>query len=57
MARPRNEQPTPAELEILKVLWDREGQATVRDLLEVVNREAGSSPGLHIGHESDECHG
>ena len=24
MARPRHEQPTPAELEILKILWDRD---------------------------------
>ena len=37
MVRPRAEQPTPAELEILKVLWDRDGPATVRDVLEVVN--------------------
>jgi BlaI family transcriptional regulator, penicillinase repressor len=40
MARPRNEQPTPAELEVLKILWDRDGPATVREVLEVVNREA-----------------
>ncbi len=40
MARPRNEQPTPAELQILKILWDRQDPATVRDLLEIVNREA-----------------
>jgi BlaI family transcriptional regulator, penicillinase repressor len=38
MARPRHEQPTPAELEVLKVLWDREGPSSVRDVLEVVNR-------------------
>ncbi|APW62260.1 BlaI/MecI/CopY family transcriptional regulator [Paludisphaera borealis] len=38
MVRPRAEQPTPAELEILKVLWERDGPATVRDVLEVVNR-------------------
>ncbi len=37
MVRPRAEQPTPAELEILKALWEREGPATVRDVLEVVN--------------------
>ena len=40
MARPRHEQPTPAELELLKVLWDRDGAATVRDVFEIVNREA-----------------
>ncbi|MFO0890028.1 MAG: BlaI/MecI/CopY family transcriptional regulator [Isosphaeraceae bacterium] len=38
MARPRAEQPTPAELDILKVLWERDGPATVRDVLDVVNR-------------------
>jgi predicted transcriptional regulator len=39
MVRPRAEQPTPAELEILKVLWEWGGPATVREVLEVVNRE------------------
>ena len=34
MARPRHEQPTPAELEILKILWERGGPASVRDVLE-----------------------
>jgi BlaI family penicillinase repressor len=40
MARPRHEQPTPAELEVLKVLWEREGPSSVRDVLDVVNRHA-----------------
>ena len=40
MARPRHEQPTPAELQVLKILWDRDGPGTVRDVLEVVNRES-----------------
>ena len=40
MARPRHEQPTPAELEVLKILWDRDGPSSVRDVLEVVNRHA-----------------
>jgi BlaI family penicillinase repressor len=40
MARPRHEQPTPAELEVLKILWDRDGPSSVRDVLEVVNRLA-----------------
>ena len=40
MARPRHEQPTPAELEILKILWDRGEPASVRDVLEVVNQDA-----------------
>ncbi|AGA26650.1 BlaI/MecI/CopY family transcriptional regulator [Singulisphaera acidiphila] len=42
MARPRAEQPTPAELEILKILWGRNGPSTVRDILEVVNLQADS---------------
>jgi predicted transcriptional regulator len=40
MARPRHEQPTPAELEVLKILWDRDGPASVREVLEVVNARA-----------------
>lgn len=40
MARPRAEQPTPAELELLKILWARDSPATVREILEAVNREA-----------------
>lgn len=36
MARPKQEQPTPAELEILKVLWEQ-GPLTVRDVMEVLN--------------------
>jgi predicted transcriptional regulator len=39
MARPRHEQPTPAELEVLKILWDREGPSSVRDVLVFVNRQ------------------
>lgn len=33
MARPLSEHPTPAELEVLKVLWER-GPCTVRDVLD-----------------------
>jgi len=33
MARPRNEHPTPTELEVLKILWEQ-GPATVRDIHE-----------------------
>lgn len=40
MARPRHEQPTPAELEVLKILWERPGPSSVRDVLESVNRQA-----------------
>jgi predicted transcriptional regulator len=36
MARPKEEQPTAGELEVLKVLWDR-GPATVRDVMDVLN--------------------
>ncbi len=38
MARPKHEHPTPGELEVLKVLWDR-GPSTVRDVMEVLNDE------------------
>ncbi|MFQ5732224.1 MAG: BlaI/MecI/CopY family transcriptional regulator [Planctomycetaceae bacterium] len=34
MARPRHKHPTPAELEVLKILWDR-GPSTVRGVLGV----------------------
>ncbi len=37
MPRPRHEHPTPGELEVLKVLWDR-GPSTVREVMEVLNR-------------------
>lgn len=37
MARPRTGHPTPAELEILKVLWDR-SPLTVREVLETLNQ-------------------
>lgn len=37
MARPRTVHPTPAELEILKVLWDR-SPLTVREVLETLNQ-------------------
>jgi hypothetical protein len=33
MARPRHEQPTPAELEILKILWQHGDPASVRAFL------------------------
>jgi len=38
MARPKEEQPTSGELEVLKVLWDR-GPSTVRDVMEVLNAD------------------
>jgi len=37
MPRPREEHPTPGELEVLKVLWQR-GPSTVREVMEVLNR-------------------
>ena len=37
MVRPRHEQPTPAELEVLQVLWDA-GPATVRQVMRTLNR-------------------
>ena len=36
MARPRHEHPTPGELEILQVLWER-GPCTVRQVMKVLN--------------------
>jgi BlaI family penicillinase repressor len=36
MPRPREEQPTAGELEVLKVLWDR-GPSTVRDVMETLH--------------------
>jgi len=36
MPRPRHDQPTPGELEVLKVLWER-GPSTVREVMEVLN--------------------
>jgi len=36
MARPRHENPTPAELEILQVIWHR-GPSTVREVMNVLN--------------------
>jgi BlaI family penicillinase repressor len=37
MPRPKHEHPTPGELEVLKILWQR-GPSTVRDVMEVLNR-------------------
>ena len=38
MARPRHENPTPAELEVLRVIWER-GPSTVREVMTVLNRD------------------
>ncbi len=35
MVRPKHAHPTPAELEVLKILWDR-GPSTVREVLEAL---------------------
>ena len=37
MARPRHDQPTHGELEVLQVLWERE-PCTVRQVMSVLNR-------------------
>ena len=37
MARPRHENPTPGELEVLQVIWDR-GPSTVRQVMSVLNQ-------------------
>ena len=38
MPRPKEEQPTSGELEVLKVLWDR-GPSTVREVMDILNEE------------------
>ena len=38
MARPRHENPTPAELEVLQVIWDQ-GPCTVREVMNVLNKQ------------------
>jgi BlaI family penicillinase repressor len=37
MARPRMPHPTPSELEVLQILWER-GSGNVRDVLETLNQ-------------------
>ena len=37
MARPRHEHPTPAELEVLQVIW-QQGPSTVREVMTELNR-------------------
>ena len=37
MPRPKHEHPTPAELEVLQLLWER-GPSTVREVMEALNR-------------------
>jgi len=37
MARPRHNYPTPKELEVLEVIWQR-GSSTVREVLTLLNR-------------------
>jgi len=38
MARPREKNPTPAELEVLRVIWES-GPCTVREVLTVLNKQ------------------
>jgi BlaI family penicillinase repressor len=38
MARPKQEHPTPAELEVLKLLWDH-GSGTVRDVMSALQTQ------------------
>lgn len=38
MPRPRHEQPTPAELEVLKILWDQ-GPSTVREVRDALKHQ------------------
>ena len=39
MVRPRNRHPTPAELEVLKIIWQR-GSGTVRQVMDVLNQRS-----------------
>lgn len=38
MVRPRHSNPTPGELEVLQVIWDR-GPSTVREVMERLNQD------------------
>jgi len=38
MSRPKNDQPTPAELEVLQLLWESEA-LTVREVMERLNQD------------------
>jgi predicted transcriptional regulator len=38
MARPRHENPTPAELEVMQVIW-QEGPCTVRKVMNALNKQ------------------
>ena len=38
MPRPRHENPTPAELEVLQVIWER-GPSTVREVMALLNAQ------------------
>jgi BlaI family penicillinase repressor len=38
MPRPRHDHPTPAELEVLKILWEQ-GPSTVREVLEALQAQ------------------
>lgn len=37
MARPKHQNPTPAELEVLQIIWQR-GPSTVREVMTLLNR-------------------
>ncbi len=40
MPRPKHEHPTPGELEVLRILWER-SPLSVREVMEVLNRASG----------------
>lgn len=40
MARPKMEHPTPAELDVLQILWDR-GESTVREVMNILEETRG----------------
>lgn len=47
MARPASEHPTELELQILKILWDRDASLTVREI-----RDALAADGRDLAHTS-----
>lgn len=53
MARPRHVRPTPAELEILKILWER-GPLTVREILAFLPADRGPAESSTATPESEE---
>ena len=54
MARPRHVRPTPAELEILKILWER-GPLTVLEILAFLPTERAAAEERAVAFEAEEA--